>query len=151
MGEVITIGVLLLVFGSAAALITRSNRVQSERYWRRRENRAAPGASRGWAGAAGGGIWGAGHHGDLGGHHGGCGGGHSGCGGGAGCGGCGCGGGGCGGCGGGGCRCRCQIRRSSTAFSNGSAEKIGRHKPETCWAAEAFGTTRGSPTENVRP
>ena len=44
-----------------------------------------------------------------------------------------------------------QLLRSSTAFSNGSAEKIGRHSPETCSAAEAFGTTRGSLTANVCP
>ena len=46
---------------------------------------------------------------------------------------------------------RPQLLRNSTAFSNGRAAKIGRHSPETCSAAAAFGITRGSLTENVRP
>lgn len=91
------IGVLFLVLGGLVALSVRSSRKSSERYWRRRENRALPSDRKGWFGAAGGGVWGAGYGGD-GGHHGGgghsgCGGGHGGCGGG--CGGGGCGGGGC--------------------------------------------------------
>jgi len=92
----IAIGVLLLVLGGAGVLSARGSRARSERYWRRRENRSAPGDRKGWFGAAGGGIWGAGHNGGDGGYRGGCGGGHSGCGGGhGGCGGGGCGGGGC--------------------------------------------------------
>ena len=127
MSGLIIIGSLLLLLSGVSVLVTRSSRKSTERYWHRRENRPAPEGRSGWFGAAGGGIWGAGHVGGDGGHHGGS---------------------------GGatpaveaatavavavvvvaGADDNRQARLSSTAFSNGSTEKMCRHRPETCSAA----------------